>query len=626
MASTAEDSEGTSASADPFAMYAETLNAPRSLSALRYLVSRAVALSWQAARGRLVLNAGLQLLIAALVSAQVYFGKLVLEGMFLAAESDGSSTRRVLLPLVLLVASSSVATAAAGVMQQQQRVLGEQVHQATWRKVLDVTTGVELENYEDVRFYDQLQRVQTNSLLRPLSLAQGLVSLVGGIFGVAGLVLTLFLLEPVLVPLVLLSGVPLWFLTRRGSRSEFGFSVQQNYRLRVRAYLNEVLTRRETAKEVRAFDLSPLLRDRHRNLDDQVLAGLREQAGRQQRLLLVGTISTLIVVTLTLTILLLLVDRGRLDLAEAGAAGVAVRLLSTRVQQLFSGLGVLFESSLFLRDLEAFLALTPPVPTRLASEQPLELGRVDVRGLTFRYPGSTTPALTDVSLSIEPGQFIAVVGENGSGKSTLAKLLAGLYLPPAGTLFWSGQDVHGVDRRALRKQIAVVFQDFVRYQLTARENIAVGDVASYDDLAGIREAARRAGADELLAGLPSGYETVLSNAFQGGRDLSLGQWQRVALARAFFRDAPFIILDEPSASLDARAEDALFQRIRELLEGRTVMVISHRFSTVRSADCIYVLRDGRLVEAGRHEDLMRNDGLYRELYELQSQGYADDPA
>jgi len=230
-------------------------------------------------------------------------------------------------------------------------------------------------------------------------------------------------------------------------------------------------------------------------------------------------------------------------------------------------------------------------------------------------------AIRDVSLSIRTGEIVALVGENGSGKTTLAKLLAGLYGPAAGTITWDGVDINGVDAAQLRTGIAVIFQDFVRFHLRARDNVGLGRVDAIDDLDGIREAAYQADADGFLSALPNGYETILGPEFEGGSDLSVGQWQRVALGRAFFRRAPFVILDEPTAALDPRAEHDLFERIRALLADRTVLLISHRFSSVRNADRIYVLQSGRVTETGTHEELMGLKGHYAELFQLQAAAY-----
>jgi ATP-binding cassette subfamily B protein len=228
-----------------------------------------------------------------------------------------------------------------------------------------------------------------------------------------------------------------------------------------------------------------------------------------------------------------------------------------------------------------------------------------------------------VSLRIEPGEVVALVGANGSGKTTLAKLLGALYVPDRGRVLLHGAETATADRAALRRDVAVIFQDFLRYALPARDNIALGRHERYDDEAAIRAAAERAGADGDIEALAHAYDTQLGTVFFGGVDLSLGQWQKIALARVFFRDAPFVILDEPTAALDARAEHDLFARIRELFDNRSVLLISHRFSTVREADRIHVLDGGAVVEAGPHDELMARGGLYAELFSLQASAYRE---
>jgi len=245
----------------------------------------------------------------------------------------------------------------------------------------------------------------------------------------------------------------------------------------------------------------------------------------------------------------------------------------------------------------------------------------------FAYPGSDVPALCGVSLTMEPGEVVALVGANGSGKTTLAKLLGGLYVPGRGRVLLhdTDTDTAGPGRAALRADVAVLFQDFLRYALPARDSVALGRHERYEDEAAILAAARAAGAHDDLAALPRGYETQLGPAFLGGIDLSIGQWQKIALARAFFRDASFVILDEPTAALDPRAEHDLFTRTRELFAGRSVLLISHRFSTVRDADRIYVLDAGAVVEHGPHDALVAQGGTYAELFGLQAAAYSKEP-
>jgi ATP-binding cassette subfamily B protein len=263
-------------------------------------------------------------------------------------------------------------------------------------------------------------------------------------------------------------------------------------------------------------------------------------------------------------------------------------------------------------------------------EAPDSFGTLRVESVGFRYPGSDAEALHAVNLEIREGEVVALVGENGSGKTTLAKLIAGLYYPDDGRITWDGNDTARFRPSSLRDQITLVFQDFVRYALTGTENISIGRVARPVDADAVLAAAGAAGAADILSALPRGFDTILSRLFAGGRDLSGGEWQRVALARSFYRDAPLVILDEPSASLDPRAEHELFSTLRSALHGRTALFISHRFSTVRGADRIYVLHRGAVVEEGTHEELMAADHRYAELYRLQSDAYVSrigaDPA
>jgi ATP-binding cassette, subfamily B, bacterial len=282
------------------------------------------------------------------------------------------------------------------------------------------------------------------------------------------------------------------------------------------------------------------------------------------------------------------------------------------------------ESAFFVDDFLSFVKATdelPPRPSGAPVGGMADPVQIVVDDVSFTYPAGSAPALRGVSLTIQPGEVVALVGANGSGKTTLAKLIAGLYLPDSGAVRWDGLATSDADRDALRARATVVFQDFLRYVLPARENIGLGRHERLEDDAGIEAASVRAGADKDLSALPRGYATLLGPQFVGGTDLSVGQWQRVALARAFFRDAPLVILDEPTAALDARAEHQLFERLRELLAGRSVLLISHRFSSVRAADRIYVLREGAIIEHGTHAELVDAAGLYAELFTLQAAAY-----
>ncbi|HKP18207.1 MAG TPA: ABC transporter ATP-binding protein, partial [Gaiellaceae bacterium] len=388
-----------------------------------------------------------------------------------------------------------------------------------------------------------------------------------------------------------------------------------------RGYLAQLLTDRDPAKEIRAMGLAGFLRRRHDRLYAERVEELAGVTRRQLKWALLAGLASAAIVGVTLALLLALALGGQITLPAAAAAAGAMILLGQRLAYGGFSAETLLESAMFVEDYLAFVALAPDTEPE-ARPVPTAVGPVAAEDVWFSYPGAQAPTLNGVSIRIEPGQVVALVGANGSGKTTLAKLLAGLYLPDQGRVVLHGADTATADRAALRRQVAVVFQDFIRYALPARDNIALGRHERYADDDAVHGAARRAGVDGDIAALREGYATQLGPAFVGGVDLSLGQWQKVALARLFFRDAPFVILDEPTAALDARAEHDLFARIRELFASRSVLLISHRFSTVRAADRIYVLDGGRIVEEGSHAELIARDGTYAELFGLQASAYA----
>jgi ATP-binding cassette subfamily B protein len=592
---------------------------PRNLMAV---TRSAVKLAKDANPRLFYLSAAGQILVALLLGLQVLMGKLALEAIFDADRTDGS-VGDALAPLIGLVAAGALASFVGAFQTQAQRLLGQQVRRDTLDSTLGVTTAVDLETFESPEFFDDLQRVQTNALLQPLTMSTGLMTTLGGILGALGLAIALLAIEPLVVPLLLAAALPLWLVARKTGRLEFDFNVDQTPGERLRFYLVATLIGRDEAKELRAFGLGETLRDRWEKSYEVYLGDLRTHVRRRLLLALGGTFATVVVTVGAFALLVSFVISDRMSLADAGAAVLAIRLLGTRIEYIFKGVTALFESSLFLEDLHRFLARAPaePEPSGDGAGLRRSFEELVVDDVHFRYPESEGEALRGVSLRIRAGEVVALVGENGSGKTTLAKLLSALFTPTGGRILWDGEDVRSLDRRALRRQIGVIFQDFVRYQLTARENIGFGRAEAVHDVEAIAEAARQAGADHYLEGLPEGYETMLGKEFTGGYDLSIGQWQRIALARAFFRRAQLLVLDEPTASLDARAENELFEYVQALAHGRSVLLISHRFSTVKSADRIYVLHEGEIVEEGTHDELVANGGRYAELFELQASAY-----
>lgn len=588
------------------------------LGRLRRAVRGALAVTWQASRRGFLLGCALQAVGALAAAALVVLGQRAIEALVgpRGVDADG-----VLLLIVGLAAATAILSAATSLQQQQQRLLAEQVSAVAWRRVLDVTGTVELERYETPGFFDRLERVRTSAVTRPVAVTTAVFGVLGGAAGTVALIVVLVGVDPLLVLVLALGGVPAVLAARKVSALEFGFVADAMPLFRGRDYLRLVLTGRDEAKEVRAFGAAGVLRDRHDERSGLFLRDLRRHVRRRQCYTLAAVAATTVALASSLALLVWLLSQGRITIADAGAGALGVRLLSSRLDATFQSVGGLLESAVFLDDLDGFLALASAGPPRSGGAAPTLDRALRLDRVCYAYPGSDRPVLRDVSLTIGAGEVVAIVGENGSGKTTLAKVIAGLYAPTAGEITWDGVDATASGPLDIRRGVAVIFQDFVRYQLSALDNIGLGQPAGIGDVDAARAAARRARAAGFLEALPAGYATVLSKEYAGGTDLSLGQWQRVALARALRRDAPLVILDEPSSALDPRAEQALFADVRNMIDGRAALLISHRYSTVRTADRIFVMRDGRVVETGTHDSLMDAGGLYAELFTMQAEAY-----
>jgi len=573
----------------------------RSPRELARLVGLALRLAWRAGRRELVLALSLQAVQAIGLVVLLLLGRSVV--------ADVLADRSVVRSAIELASAGAAMAFAASVAREQQQLLGELCERHAQSQLLEVATRATLGAFDDPLFHDRLRRAQMG-LMRTPQIVFALTGMAGAVAGLLGAVGALLALEPLLVPLALLALVPAALATSRRGRAYYRFAFRQTAIDRQRAYLAHVLTDRGAAAEMRAFELSQFLRARHDRMMDQRIAELRGVVRRQLAWSLGADVVTALVVGATLIGVASLASGTHVGVAGAAASVGAIVLFAQRASTAGATAGRLYESALFLEDFASFAAALPTA--RPAPSAPAAAGRVEARGVTFTYPSGLGPALRDVSVHIDPGEVVALVGANGSGKTTLAKLLAGLYEPDSGSVAWNGAPA-----------TAVAFQDFLRYWMPVRDNVAVGRHERFGDDAGVRAAAERSGADADVETLADGYATLLGPLFAGGTDLSGGQWQRLALARVFFRDAPFVILDEPTAALDAKAEHALFASIRSLLEGRSVLLISHRFSSVREADRIYVLREGKVVEHGTHAELLDLGGLYAEMFSLQAAAYRD---
>ena len=587
------------------------------------LLVRALRTSWSVSRretGALLIGSS----IAALVSvAQILLANRLAGRLLRVGAGHGSALDLlpVLIVLALVTAAGSLAT---GLSSQRQQLLGDLIARRTWGRLLSVARRVTLATFDDPSFYDRMQQVQTFTLTQPLAVVQGLLGMVSGLVGVAGVLVALLVVQPLLVPLVLFSAVPLLVLQRRGGRLEYGFAIAQTPGVRKRYAIAELLTGRAAAKEIRAFGSGELLAGRFDALYADYLTALRRKVRRRSVLLVAGAGVLLLTSVGGTLAIVALVDAGRLSLAGAAGAATAAALLGGRVQVLATGVGGLYQAALFLYDLDDFTDGGTYAFEDLTDDGPINGGGFDIlrcEKVSYSYPGAVTPALQDIDLELRRGEVVALVGANGSGKTTLSKVLAHLYDATGGRVTWDGTDIRDLPLATRRRDTTVLFQDFVHYEMAAYDNVALGDPTRLADEPGVMAAAERAGVSSTIHSLPQGWETLLSQRFPGGRDLSGGQWQRLALARALFRSAPFVLLDEPTAALDPQAEADFVDTLRATLFTETVLFVSHRFSSVRHADRIVVLDSGRVHEVGTHAELMRRGDLYARLYALQAEAY-----
>jgi ABC-type multidrug transport system fused ATPase/permease subunit len=494
-------------------------------------------------------------------------------------------------------------------------------------QILEKALTLELRHFEDADVYDKMQNARREASSRPLSLVLQGFAIAQNSITLATYAALLIRLSPWSVLVLVAASVPAFVAETRLASESFRLNSWRAPEGRKLNYLEWILTRDSHVKEVKLYGISSLILDRYRDLYAKFFAEDHRLAVRR---LIWGLMLGLVSVAAFYGCYAWVAGRaaaGGITLGDLTLYLAVFRQSQNAFQAILSSIGSMYEDALFMSNLFVYFAI-PTSGEAAGRNPPLSPPRgrknaIELRNVSFRYPNKETWALRDVNLKLAPGEKLGLVGENGAGKSTLVRLLLRLYEPTEGEILYGGVNIKDMDPADLRSRIGAVYQDFVRYQFTAAENIGLGEVAHVEDRARIEQAAQRGGAHPVITGLPKQYDTVLGGWFEAGQELSAGQWQKLAVSRAFMRDAEVFILDEPTASIDAEAEHELFERFKLLAEDRIAIIISHRFSTVRMADRIAVLHGGRIEELGSHRELLDRDGRYAHLFRLQAQGFLD---
>ena len=609
---------------------------------------RVMRLVWEASPG-LTIGLALATILAGFIpAATAYAAKLLINAVLAAIrvradhlpdqgvlplpfhtiQSPGLTTTGALVVLAGIQFFIFAANSGLGTLRNiTQQLLQERVSLTIQLMVMEHAARLDLPFFEESSSYDLLRRAQTDAANRPVAMISTTFGLLQTGITFASMVLLLLGLSPWLALVALVTPVPAFINDTKYGWRGYNIARWASPIRRRMQYLTTLVTTDSFAKEVKLFGLGRYFVQRF-----QLLASTYYD--RQRRLVttryvlgnLWGLLTTLAGSATYLYVAFQAVA-GRLTLGDLTLYTSAATSVQSSIQGLLSGFSSMYEHNLYLSNLYEFLG-TPVSVLRPENPKPIPKplrGEIIFDNVSFNYPGTGAQALANVSFRIEPGQTLAVVGRNGAGKSTLIKLLCRLYDPSGGRILIDGIDIREFDPDELRASIAAMFQDYVSYQATASENIGLGDLPQLENRPAIASAADRGGAAELISGLPDQYETPLGKWFDQGANLSGGEWQKLALSRAFMRQAPILVLDEPTSSLDAQAEYELFARLRKLSQGRTAIYISHRFSTVRQADRILFLEHGRLVEDGTHQELMRLGGRYAALFNMQASAYTGDP-
>ena len=544
----------------------------------------------------------------------------MLERLF--ANGANHEALKALVPALLwLIAAHAVRLAMEAGAQMARAHLLPSVHRVAEQELLAVCVKVELASFDDPDFYDQMHRARDRGVMHMQGATTSVVAALSALFEVAGAALALLWLHPLLLPILLIALLPEGWSALHAARLQYAGMSTTVALLRQTQMLAELSTERESAPEIRANQAQDYLLSEYRRAAIELQDHLIRIGLAEARFVTFGRVASGVGLLAAFAALAFMVNAMWLSLAVAGTAVIAMRGAGNALGRFMQMAHELFEKGLYISDYREFIERCAS-RTRASTgvDAPTNPGLIACHDVHFQYPGAgRRTALSGISLKIERGQTIALVGENGSGKTTLAKLIAGLYQPTQGSITWNGNDLRSLSPASLADRVVMVLQDPIRWPRSASDNIRLGRHQRVDpDSRALLEAAQQARALEVIEQLPDGWRTLLSREYRGGQDLSGGQWQRLAVARGLYRDAPLVIWDEPTAPLDAKAEHAVYESLRQLAKERTVILITHRLASVRNADCIYFLDKGVLTEQGTHAELLALNGHYAELYRLQT--------
>ena len=594
----------------------------RTLSIFQYC-GRAVVLVWTTHRQLTLVLAALTLVAGLIPAGIAYLGKLIVDGVVLAAQSQLSIDR---LHALQFLAMEAIAVAFLAGCQQGtalcQSLLRVLLGQKVNVLILEKALTLDLAHFEDSEFYDKMTRARREASVRPLSLVGrtfGLVKDSLSLVTFGGLLLNF---SPIAVFMLMLAAIPAFVAETRFAGAAFRLFRWRVPETREQQYLENLIAREDFAMEVKLYQLGETLLNRYRNTFNRLYVEDRDLTVRRSTWSYVlGLVST---ATFYATYVWIVWEAiaGRISLGDLTMYLVVFRQGQSTFSSILTSVGGMYEDSLYLSNLYEFLEQEISVPLGYAQRGTLPGDGIRFENVSFSYPGNDEPALYQISFHLRPGEKLAIVGKNGSGKTTLIKLLTRLYSPDSGRILLDGLDLAQWDVNVLQRRIGVIFQNFVRYQFTVGENVGVGDVDHLEDQPRWEEATEIATARPFIETMPDKFQTRLGKWFKGGRELSGGQWQKIALSRAFMRTkADILVLDEPTSAMDAEAEVEIFNHFRAVTQNQMAILISHRFSTVRMADQIMVMENGRIMESGTHEELVRAGGGYARLFELQAAGY-----